>query len=387
VCVRLWTLAGIQREMAQTTGFRVTDWLRIGLTMEVFSPTETHSPAGMRHGLYLGVEVVDEQRKCHGFWCTVQGEGEFLMAKKARRAGPELTKSIERSDSGEQERGRGLLGPLEEKVALFFPWGMRERLFGNLDGQGLATGVSSALQGPDCAQVVGQADTKPRWEGSPLQVARPEYCGQALSLCLRRCARASTICGIIGMPGGAPATRRGAQEEGQHETNNGTKHSALNGAGRVDRLRASGATGELGCLGPSSPTDCVSRRRLPATCPKAAPRTPQEAPTTTAGSAALQHLALGTTGAGLGVSIPPSSHLANLPIPFAQVLSTNHHLLQCPPTANPGPALVCSLSGTASLVCCLLLQLGSEPAVLFDHLPSGRTCHASGPGKRAYLVI
>jgi hypothetical protein len=161
-------------------------------------------------------------------------------------------------------------------------------------------------------------------------------------------------------------------------------------AGRVDRLRASGATGELGCLGPSSPTDCVSRRRLPATCPQgqpAAPRTPQEAPTTTAGSAALQHLALGTTGAGLGVSIPPSSHLANLPIPFAQVLSTNHHLLQCPPTANPGPALVCSLSGTASLVCCLLLQLGSEPAVLFDHVPSGRTCHASGPGKRAYLVI
>jgi hypothetical protein len=60
VCVRLWTLAGIQREMAQTTGFRVTDWLRIGLTMEVFSPTETHSPAGMRHGLYLGLEVVDE---------------------------------------------------------------------------------------------------------------------------------------------------------------------------------------------------------------------------------------------------------------------------------------------------------------------------------------
>jgi hypothetical protein len=100
VCVRLWTLAGIQREMAQTTGFRVTDWLRIGLTMEVFSPTETHSPAGMRHGLYLGVEVVDEQRTCHGFWCTVQGEGEFPMAKKARRAGPELTKSIERSDSG-----------------------------------------------------------------------------------------------------------------------------------------------------------------------------------------------------------------------------------------------------------------------------------------------
>jgi hypothetical protein len=217
------------------------------------------------------------------------------MAKKAKESRARTTKSTERSDSGEQERGRGLLGPLEEKVALFFPWGMRERLFGNLDGQGLATGVSSALQGPDCPQVVGQADTKPRWEGGPLQVARPEYCGQALSLCLRRCARAST------MPGGAPATRRGAQEEGQHETHNGTKHSALNGAGRVDRLRASGATGELGCLGPSSPTDCVSRRRLPATCPQgqpAAPRTPQEAPTTTAGSAALQHLALGNDWRG-----------------------------------------------------------------------------------------
>jgi hypothetical protein len=84
----------------------------------------------------------------------------------------------------------------------------------------------------------------------------------------------------FGMPGGGIRDQEGAIICLVSPLLLGTKHSALNGAGRVDRLRASGATGELGCLGPSSPTDCVSRRRLPATCPQgqpAAPRTPQEA--------------------------------------------------------------------------------------------------------------